>query len=397
VSATPRLRFLAGSWDDGIIHFRTSSMSALWGDLVFKIVPDCSSSFTHNFPLLPHPQIVHSMPLKIKTLHGIYQHGYGRMDASTPGKGIGTSGVASANVIVFHSPTTGRTTVTQTPNFLHFPDAFLPMIDWVTGGPPERTTFTIADKMNFATGKEAKECALEVAILRGWAYGTPAYAAQCGHVVWMRDFRLFLDTFTRFRKLIIHIFDSPKLLKQGVVLVDKITGTITHVELAPGVKELPLKLELSSTLTGEYSPEQSSRVLFLSALLILRRTSEPMSPGLAFNVDQHCLPAPLSDEARQLIRSQQLGQPPSKRGAIIRSFNQSEDWTKLRKNQTDELSTAQTAFSVAARHRPCERCSKRGEETCSACQGAWYCGAAHQREDWKEHKAWCKKHPASDA
>jgi hypothetical protein len=34
---------------------------------------------------------------------------------------------------------------------------------------------------------------------------------------------------------------------------------------------------------------------------------------------------------------------------------------------------------------------------CGTCRGAWYCGAAHQREDWRRHKADCAATAAQEA
>lgn len=36
----------------------------------------------------------------------------------------------------------------------------------------------------------------------------------------------------------------------------------------------------------------------------------------------------------------------------------------------------------------CEVCCGQATSRCAACAGAVYCGAAHQKEDWKAHKSW---------
>ena len=35
-------------------------------------------------------------------------------------------------------------------------------------------------------------------------------------------------------------------------------------------------------------------------------------------------------------------------------------------------------------------CSERGRQKCSRCEGARYCGAAHQKLHWPQHKPQCK-------
>lgn len=57
---------------------------------------DLVHPYTHNAPYVP-----------------VYQHGYGRMDSSTPAQGLMTCHVASRLAIVLHCPTTRRTILTH--------------------------------------------------------------------------------------------------------------------------------------------------------------------------------------------------------------------------------------------------------------------------------------------
>ena len=39
----------------------------------------------------------------------------------------------------------------------------------------------------------------------------------------------------------------------------------------------------------------------------------------------------------------------------------------------------------------CPVCNQEAKSRCSACYVTFYCGSQHQKENWKEHKANCKK------
>jgi hypothetical protein len=39
----------------------------------------------------------------------------------------------------------------------------------------------------------------------------------------------------------------------------------------------------------------------------------------------------------------------------------------------------------------CQVCAVDCNMACSGCRQVYYCGADHQKQDWKEHKKTCKK------
>lgn len=252
----------------------------------------------------------------------IHQQGYGRMDVSTPGKGLATDGVASCTVVIFHCPETKRTTVSHSPNFLN-QWTFLPMINWVTGG-SERTEMREDEAYAFFVGEDmAFPTTLEVVVLRGYMYGTP-HAATFGHDEWMEAFRSLFSMFIEARRITLNLYDSPRLLKNGVVLVDRETATITHVELAPGISAPLAGLRLAEY--ASYGQPQYTQDLFMSNLHMTRRNPQRPPIRLQYDINSLCLPTPLNDEARQLVRSVCLKQPSSAQSAILREFNLSHDW-----------------------------------------------------------------------
>mmetsp|Transcript_8434 Transcript_8434/g.26753 ORF Transcript_8434/g.26753 Transcript_8434/m.26753 type:complete len:256 (-) Transcript_8434:509-1276(-) len=58
-----------------------------------------------------------------------------------------------------------------------------------------------------------------------------------------------------------------------------------------------------------------------------------------------------------------------------------------RREDTEEESKVPAAELARLR---CPVCGQHGEVCCSACQGVFYCGEAHLKRDWPEHRAACR-------
>ena len=314
----------------------------------------------------------------------VYQHGYGRMDSSTQGQGLMTSRVASCLAIVLHCPTTGRTILTHSPNYLYLA-TFIPIVDWITGGPGQELG-TVA----WYEGVGASPCKVEVVVLRGFLYAT-ANAIHYGHDEWMQDFRRFFSKFTSERHIRINILDATQVLPHGAVLVDKNTARITYLEVkgqAHPSSEFDPVLEVDNPLLPHiYSERQKSRDLFVGVLLTSRKECAPLF--LQYDVSHYCLPIPLPDDGRQLTRSKRRGEPVASQKGIIKKFSQPSDWLTTSSNLLLLTTLHQSAITDGP---PCERCGESGSKQCAVCMGAWYCGKKHQEEDWKSHKARCKAH-----
>ncbi|KAF8523243.1 hypothetical protein JB92DRAFT_2785167 [Gautieria morchelliformis] len=327
------------------------------------------------------------------TYHAPYvpvsQHGYGRMDSSTPAQGLATCGVASCLAIVLHCPTTGRTILTHSPNYLYL-NTFAPIADWITGGQGQDL-----DLPAWYEGAGAKPCDIEVVVLRGNLYAMPD-AARFGHDRWMQDFISFFSMFTGWRKIRLNILDATRVLPVGAVLVDKNTAHITYLEVPPQLRRPSTQAYLTvknPLLPHVYSHAQIQQDLFAGMLRLLHGVCHPIS--LQYDVSHYCLPLPLSDAGRQLIRSKRLREPVGSQIAILNSFKLQMDWLDPRRDSENSSAsiTRDTLYASACLiGPPCERCSDNGSRRCTACKGAWYCGEKHQKEDWKAHKAWCSAH-----
>lgn len=337
----------------------------------------------------------------------VTQYNYARITPESLCKGACTDHVASCTVVVLHSPTTKRTTLSHSPNFMTML-TFIPLIDWVTGG-SGNTDPSPEEQVNFFTGLGARPCVLEAHILRGFAYAFPD-SEKFNHAGWIRDFRNFFEMIARVRHISLHIEDSERLLSSGAVLVDKGSGRITHVELEPelthhsGSLSPSLSRRIVITLehpffAGQYTTAQECQDLFVGSLLNARREPEPTPLKLQFDSQAYLLPHPLSDEARQLIRSKRLYEPPSAQSIIIRKFGKTDNWIvdggDLK--MSGQFRILRSLLKSVADDRPCELCPKEASKTCGACRGAWYCGDVHQRQDWKAHKVWCRLHPYDES
>lgn len=324
----------------------------------------------------------------------VTQYNYARITPESPGRGVCTDHVASCTVVVLHCPMTGRTTLSHSPNFMYM-TTFIPLIDWITGGRGFEDP-TMEEQIAFCEGQGARPCTLEAHILRGFAYDSPS-AAKFNHAGWIKDFRQFFGMVAQARHIALHIEDSERLLASGAVLVDKGTGKITHIELSPSALAVVPSLRMAVTLeypafAGHHTIAQEQQDLFIGALLNARRIPEPTPLRLQFDVNAYCLPHPLLDEARLLLRSKRLNEPAAEQSAIVCVFGQSDDWALADSAPAPEFRLLRALMATAAVDRPCELCPREGAKTCSACMGAWYCGDAHQRQDWKAHKTWCRQH-----
>ncbi|KAJ7188953.1 hypothetical protein C8R46DRAFT_32802 [Mycena filopes] len=317
----------------------------------------------------------------------IYQSGYGRMDASTPAEGLATSRVASCIAVVLHSPTTGRTVLTHSPNFMIISASFTPIVDWVTGG-DGKTDWSELERQAWlrGVGVKARGIKLEAVVLRGNDYAS-ARAATYGHEEWMLDFRLFLSSAAASRSLVVAgCVDAGEFLRCGAVLVDKVTARITYLTLEGGREGW---IDVQNTgLANQYTLAQQLQDIFVANVLNERQPME--SPELHLQYDRSSYNGrtiPLPDEARLLLRLKPATADAQSR--LLRRLKVSNDWIQGRGIHG---ATKGIFISTLGCGRPCELCGDIGHSTCSLCKGAWYCGKQHQTDDWKAHKVWCKAH-----
>ncbi|KAJ7721469.1 hypothetical protein B0H16DRAFT_1896443 [Mycena metata] len=318
----------------------------------------------------------------------IYQGGYGRMDRSTPAQGLATSRVASCIAVVLHSPTTGRTVLTHSPNFMRIAVSFTPIVDWVIGG-DGKTDWSDFEAMAWLSGTGAKTTgvSMEVVILRGSDYASKRAAAY-HHDGWVADFRQFLSTAAASRSFrVASCLDAEKFLKCGAVLVDKVTARITYLALERGREHL---LDVKNPeLTNQYTMAQQQQDLFVAHVLQERQPIDASADlHLQYDVSLYGRAMPLPDEARLLLRLKPA--TAANQSLLLRTLGVSSDWISgpgLSMGLTKSMLNG-----TMQQGRSCELCGDTGDSVCSLCKGAWYCGKQHQTDDWKAHKTWCKAH-----
>jgi MYND finger len=316
----------------------------------------------------------------------IFQWGYGRMDSSTPGKGLATSGVVSCTVVVLHCPSTSRTVVSHSPNFL-FMSTFVPMIDYITGGQGDQESSADRHRWMLGLTGSPSPIDIEVVVIRGSEYAQPAKARSFGHEDWMSDFRNLFNTVAHSRSINANIVDSSRILSSRTVLIDKGTARITYIAFALGAQKSPFKM-VEFRHKSPYTREQRQLDLFIGNLAGIQ--DERQDIHLQWDVDRYRPSIPLTGLARELLRSKMLKEPEQKQSDLLRAAGTSDFISGG--SSADIYSTSLRSVWDNLVKIPCELCGQEGRFICVPCRGARYCGAVHQKEHWKSHKEWCRNH-----
>jgi hypothetical protein len=264
--------------------------------------------------------------------------------------------------------------------------SFLPIVDWITGG-DGKTQWSAAERAAWFSGAGAgKPSIIQAVVLRGYDYAS-ARAAKYGHDGWMRDFRDFLAQASARRPITVEsCVDAPKLLTSGAVLVDKVSARITY--LAPQRGNFLIAVQ-NPDLDKQYTVCQQKQDLFVGNALNERIPVDMVDLHLQYAVSTYGPAIPLPDEVRQLLR--RMPATPPEQSLLLRTLKVSKDWVT---DPDSQMVRDIFKSSLEAGH-PCELCGEIGSSRCAAREGAWYCGRAHQKEDWKNHKTWCRLHPSA--
>ncbi|KAJ8078565.1 hypothetical protein PM082_012848 [Marasmius tenuissimus] len=317
---------------------------------------------------------------------------YARMDPSSPLRGLATAGVSSCTVVILHCPKTQRTILSHSPNFLQM-NTFVPMIKWAVGGDGQNDipTERLGWRYGFATPSTRHSgVVLEAVVFRGKMYGTPA-AKDYGHDGWISDFRELCSDIEKSQSLKINVVDDPRILHTSAIAVEKGSGRLTLFDMGNSFGGHTIgAISESATSFRDTSPQVLTRNLFVGNFWYVQQ--QTFDIHLQYDVDRTLPGIPLPDQAREIIRSVQLGEPESFRVDMLRKFGHP-DWISGAGGGTTIAALSRKLLDDLGRFgMPCETCLKPGTSKCSRCRGAWYCGAAHQGEDWKAHKSWCKGH-----
>ncbi|KAL0577257.1 hypothetical protein V5O48_004745 [Marasmius crinis-equi] len=314
---------------------------------------------------------------------------YARMDPSTPSRGLATVGVESCTVVILHCPRTQRTILSHSPNFLNM-NTFVPMFGWCVGGNGKSLDGALERlQWRFGTGTTYSGFVVEAAVFRGRAYGTPQ-AKNFGHDKWILDFRELCSDMEKSQSLTINIKDDPRILHSCAIAIEKETGRVTLFDMDRSLSGCSIARFANSAKDVRETPSQVVlRNLFVGNFWYVQ--NQVFDLHLEYDVDRTLHGIPLPDQARELIRSIQLGEPESARVEMLKRFGHP-DWISGKVGGPLAAITKEQLNLVNATGMPCEICHKPGTSKCSRCRGGWYCGETHQREDWKAHKAWCKAH-----
>lgn len=298
----------------------------------------------------------------------IGQAGYGRMDETTPTQGLATFNASSSTAVVGHCPELKRTVLIHSQNYMFVKETLEPIFDWIV-----------------ANGEEeiyTEHKTLEVVVIRGYLHRDLEVLAIGGnHTEFMKELSEFVTA--TYAEHSINIVDAEPLIasSKGSFLVDKITAKIT-------ILRLPLVVDNHNTLcTSPYNERQMCREIFARDLFpfIYNKISKVItSRHLQFDINRYTLHGSISDPCRLVLRWKcGLSQSDMDLLHLLKHLNICASFMKY--------ANLRKALELpAVKGLPCERCPKEGSLKCSNCRGAWYCGRAHQREDWPQHKQFCK-------
>lgn len=288
------------------------------------------------------------------------------MDESTPSAGLATFGASSCTIIIGHCPELKRTVLVHSPNYMFVKQTLEPIFDW-----------TVA-KGEFMYNKTNS---FDVVIMRGYLYRNPQISANFNHIGFMKDLRDFIRV--TYSTHSVNIEDGDPLLESsnGSLLVDKVTAKIT-------VLQLPLHTDAYVKLpTLSYTRQQLCREIFacdLFPFLYPNNGKIITSRHLQFDVNQYTLHGKISDHCRLILRARcNLNYADKELQGLLMSLNIYIDRVLF-------AELKQALDLQGSDGQPCERCSNKGLKKCSNCLGAWYCDRSHQREDWSQHKRFCK-------
>lgn len=288
----------------------------------------------------------------------IGQTGYGRMNETTPYGGLATFGASSCTIIITHCSQLKRTTLIHSPNYMVVKPTLEPIFDWTVG-----------------KGEDAyiASHSMDVVVIRGYLYRDQLYALAFNHEGFVTRLRGFIEE--TYATHSVHITDAEPLLEtsNGSLFVDK-SAKIT-------ILRMPIPL------SDGYNLQQLSREIFASDLFpfIYPNNGKIIkSRHLQFDVDRYNVHSKISNDCRLVLRA---------KCSLNYTDNELKDLLHRMNIDIDEMTFVnlkQALENPDSSGQPCERCPSKGAMKCANCNGAWYCGRVHQREDWPEHKSFCK-------
>ncbi|KAG9008575.1 hypothetical protein FRB93_006494 [Tulasnella sp. JGI-2019a] len=333
----------------------------------------------------------------------ISERTYGKMDGTmSDGSGVNIRGfvcndVAVAFVFVIHCDKTKRTAVYY--NVSSFEAQILVGLSM------------------WAVNKE-EGGRIDLTILKGNAYApweTNPYAVEDN--AWLDRVTSAvipqLETISK-TNITITPISSGTVLEMACVPVDKSTGKISiprpkdPSELAGASggggsssknhkTEQSYNLCLGANFSADGAAESSTRSVTSS----LRRLESTLgrtfslkgyTAALVFNVTKRLPVPPLSECAREILRSQYLNQPVSRRLAIMRRYDPEPSTQYERYNEVFIYLNVMGTVANGIFLCDVRGCRKMAKVVCKSCGGSWACSEKHQEEYVDEHEDWCKTH-----
>ncbi|KAJ7751754.1 hypothetical protein DFH07DRAFT_826044 [Mycena maculata] len=306
----------------------------------------------------------------------IEERGWGCLNPDSPTPGLCTDLVDTCFVFVFHCGANGRTTLCHTVS--------------------ATDTALFDAQMKYVVGENLQP-QVDIVVFKGHTYGNPENVPPeilNEDLTWASEALDRIKSKTPSCNASIH----PKPLDYGGVLVEKSSGEITlpirpsranYLGPTPQFLHCFPSSPTLEALDRSYLVDGFYRIQSTASYIASKRTSIP-----CFEVydGTHRLATPPSDDTREIFRIATM-HPDFPSFAPIR---QSDLDICTRVVKTKEMwgyvkGLTQLIQRVGA---PCEaaECRQFTTKKCGRCMGPYYCGSTHQREDWVNHKGWCKSH-----
>lgn len=313
---------------------------------------------------------------------------YARMDPSSPGSGVAVDCVLTDLVVVMHCHSTKRTVVAHVSALGVAHAAYIPMIDWITGGPdtPRYSNRPTWHELNAfysgldVDGTKPTPTKIDIVVLRGSIYhAVPNVAQSIFHEEWIRLFRVNITDMLRGRGATAKIVNSL-VLKSGAVLIDKGSAKLTVIATShatpSGMPPIPVVFIQSHEIPTKHTDAQYAHIVLTSTLELSRLPAGGVPVVMEYDGRVHIAPRPLSTEARVLLRSARQGLSPLSRAllSLVSQRFYSKYFGDFRwiKNRSYRAAMELNLY-MAATQPCCELCGEDGIWVCPFCRGAWYC------------------------
>ncbi|KAJ7274963.1 hypothetical protein C8J57DRAFT_1714684 [Mycena rebaudengoi] len=305
---------------------------------------------------------------------------WGCLSPDSPVPGLCTDLVDTCFVFVFHCAANGRSTLCHTVSGTDI-RVFEAQIRYVVGESPHP---------------------VDIIVFRGGAYGIPGFKIRESGGVTLENLEEDLawasQMVDRIKTPSCTTLIYPNSLEYGLVLVEKSTGKIT-LPIRPRAHHDGPNPAMLWCFSAAPTPATFTKTELVDAFYRIQSTTSFVSSNFertpsfeVFDGARRLPIPPSSDDTREIFRIATM----HPRFPLFKPIQQSDLDIAMRVLRSGEAFRYATSLPLLLEDVGafCEvaECRQFTATKCAKCEGAYYCGAEHQRADWKSHKDWCESH-----